>query len=164
MDRSAAADVLCGCAFCILTTVQTDGFDRCPRFLQAHSIANSIINPRLSDNLHFELSARICTSQAFIQPNPIGFQQEFAVPDGLSVPANLRLVIVPLIHASDAPFLVRGHLPYQSLPIGRCSLFRGMLLHCGMLEVPYYSPTHITATVWGRAINYTKRSLPPFCA
>ena len=27
MDRSAAADVLCGCAFCILTTVQTDGFE-----------------------------------------------------------------------------------------------------------------------------------------
>ena len=33
MDRSAAADALCGCAFCIPTTVQTDGFDRCPRFL-----------------------------------------------------------------------------------------------------------------------------------
>ena len=106
--------------------MQTDGFDRCPRFLQAHRIANSIINPRLSDNLYFELSARICTSQVFIQPNPIGFQQEFSVPDGLSVPANLRLVIVPLIHPSDAPFLVRGHLPYQSLPIGRCSLFRGI--------------------------------------
>lgn len=85
--------------------------------IQAHNIANSIINLRLSDNLYFELSAKICTSQVFIQPNPIGFQQEFAVPDGLSVPANLRLVIVPLIHPSDAPFLVRGHLPYQSLPI-----------------------------------------------
>lgn len=101
--------------------------------IQAHNIANSIINPRLSDNLYFELSARICTSQVFNQPNPIGFQQKFAVLDGLSVPANLRLVIVPLIHPSDAPFLVRGHLPYQSLPIGRCPLSRGMLLHCGML-------------------------------
>ena len=38
MDRSAAADVLCGCAFCILTTVQTDGFDRCPRFLRRHEV------------------------------------------------------------------------------------------------------------------------------
>ena len=106
--------------------------------IQAHSIAVSIINHRLSDNLHFELLTRICTNQAFIQPNPIEFQQEFAVPDGLSVPANLRLLIVPLIHPSDAPFLVRGHLPYQSLPISRSPLFRGMLLHCGMLEVPYY--------------------------
>lgn len=73
--------------------------------IQAHNIANSIINPRLSDNLYFELSARICTSQVFNQPNPIGFQQKFAVLDGLSVPANLRLVIVPLIHPSDAHFL-----------------------------------------------------------
>ena len=38
MDKSAAADVLCGCAFCILTTVQTDGFDRCPRFLRRHEV------------------------------------------------------------------------------------------------------------------------------
>lgn len=68
--------------------------------IQAHSIAVSIINHRLSDNLHFELLTRICTNQAFIQPNPIEFQQEFAVPDGLSVPANLRLLIVPLIHPS----------------------------------------------------------------
>jgi hypothetical protein len=38
MDRSAAADVLCGCAFCILTTVQTDGFDRCPQFLREYEV------------------------------------------------------------------------------------------------------------------------------
>ena len=38
MDRSAAADVLCGCAFCIPATVQTDGFDRCPRFLRRHEV------------------------------------------------------------------------------------------------------------------------------
>ena len=38
MNRRAAADVLCGCAFCILTTVQTDGFDRCPRFLRRHEV------------------------------------------------------------------------------------------------------------------------------
>ena len=74
--------------------------------IQAHSIAISIINHRLSDNLYFELSKRICTRLAFIQPNPIEFQQEFAAPDGLSVPANSRLVIVSLIHPSDAPFLV----------------------------------------------------------
>ena len=70
--------------------------------IQAHSIANSIVNPRLSDNLYFELLTRISTDQAFIQPNPIEFQQEFAVPDGLSVPANLRLVIVPLIHSINS--------------------------------------------------------------
>ena len=35
------------------------------------------------------------------------------------------------------PDLTKGKLD-QSLPIGRCPLFRGMLLHCGMLEVPYY--------------------------
>ena len=45
MDRSAAADVLCGCDFCILTTVQTDGFDRCPRFLRKLSEA-------LMDRIH----------------------------------------------------------------------------------------------------------------
>ena len=38
MDRSGTADVLFGCAFCILTTVQTDGFDRCPRFLRRHEV------------------------------------------------------------------------------------------------------------------------------
>ena len=38
MDRSAAAENICGCAFCILTTVQTDGFDRCPRFLRRHEV------------------------------------------------------------------------------------------------------------------------------
>ena len=38
MDRSAAADVLCGCAFCFLTTVQTDGFDRCPQFLREYEV------------------------------------------------------------------------------------------------------------------------------
>ena len=36
--RSAAADILCGCAFCILTTAQTDGIDRCPRFLRRHEV------------------------------------------------------------------------------------------------------------------------------
>ena len=138
MDRSAAADVLCGCAFCILTMVQTDGFDRYPRFLQAHSIANFIINPRLSDNLYFELLTKICTNWAFIQPNPIEFQQEFAVPDGLSVPANLRLLIVPLIHPSDAPFLCARTFTLSISTDWSMPLFVGMLLHCGMLEVPYY--------------------------
>ena len=38
MDRSAATDVLCGCAFCIPATAQTDGFDRCPRFLRRHEV------------------------------------------------------------------------------------------------------------------------------
>ena len=38
MDRSTAAENICGCAFCILTTVQTDGFDRCPRFLRRHEV------------------------------------------------------------------------------------------------------------------------------
>ena len=38
MDRSAAEENICGCAFCILTTVQTDGFDRCPRFLRRHEV------------------------------------------------------------------------------------------------------------------------------
>ena len=38
MDRSAAADGLCGCAFCILTTVQTDGFDSCPQFLMEYEV------------------------------------------------------------------------------------------------------------------------------
>ena len=38
MDQSAAAENICGCAFCILTTVQTDGFDRCPRFLRRHEV------------------------------------------------------------------------------------------------------------------------------
>lgn len=36
--KSAAAENICGCAFCILTTVQTDGFDRCPRFLRRHEV------------------------------------------------------------------------------------------------------------------------------
>ena len=38
MDRSAAADTLCGCAFCIPATVQTDGLDHCPRFLRRHEV------------------------------------------------------------------------------------------------------------------------------
>ena len=38
MDRSAAADVLCGCAFCIPAKVQTDGLDRCPRFLRRYEV------------------------------------------------------------------------------------------------------------------------------
>ena len=38
MNRSAVADLLCGCAFCIPATVQTDGFDRCPRFLRRHEV------------------------------------------------------------------------------------------------------------------------------
>ena len=38
MDRSAAAENICGCAFCILTMVQTDGFDRYPRFLKRHEV------------------------------------------------------------------------------------------------------------------------------
>ena len=38
MDRSAAAENICGCAFCILTMVQTDGFDRYPRFLRRHEV------------------------------------------------------------------------------------------------------------------------------
>ena len=38
MDRSAAAENICGCAFCIPATVQTDGFDRCPRFLRRHEV------------------------------------------------------------------------------------------------------------------------------
>ncbi|WP_456361564.1 hypothetical protein, partial [Vescimonas sp.] len=37
-ELSAAADVLCGCAFCIPATAQTDGFDRCPRFLRRHEV------------------------------------------------------------------------------------------------------------------------------
>ena len=140
-DRSAVAESICGCASCIPATVQTDGFDRCPRFLQAHSIANSIINPRLSDNLYFELSARICTSQVFIQPNPIGFQQEFAVPDGLSVPANLRLVIVPLIihpmphFLCEDIYLINLYRLVDALffevccCIAVCLKFRTMLMH-----------------------------------
>ena len=35
---SAAAENICGCAYCILTMVQTDGFDRCPRFLRRHEV------------------------------------------------------------------------------------------------------------------------------
>ena len=38
MDRSAAAEYICGCAFCILTTVQTDGFDSCPQFLREYGV------------------------------------------------------------------------------------------------------------------------------
>ena len=38
MDRSAAAQNICGCAFCILTMVQMDGFDRYPRFLKRHEV------------------------------------------------------------------------------------------------------------------------------
>ena len=30
MSGCGSTDVLCGCAFCILTTVQTDGVDSCP--------------------------------------------------------------------------------------------------------------------------------------
>lgn len=36
--KSAAAENICGCAFCIPATVQTDGFDRCPRFLRRHEV------------------------------------------------------------------------------------------------------------------------------
>ena len=38
VDRSAAAENICGCAFCIPATVQTDGIDRCPRFLRRHEV------------------------------------------------------------------------------------------------------------------------------
>ena len=37
-DRSAVAESICGCASCIPATVQTDGFDRCPRFLRRHEV------------------------------------------------------------------------------------------------------------------------------
>ena len=38
MDRSAAAEYICGCAFCIPAAVQTDGFDSCPQFLREYEV------------------------------------------------------------------------------------------------------------------------------
>ena len=103
--------------------------------IQAHSIAVSIINHRLSDNLYFELLTRICTNQAFIQPNPIEFQQEFAVPDGLSVPANLRLLIVhPMPHfLCEDIYLINLYRLVDALFFEVCCCIAVCLKFCTML-------------------------------
>ena len=36
--KNTAAEYICGCAFCIPATVQTDGFDSCPQFLREYEV------------------------------------------------------------------------------------------------------------------------------